>query len=60
MMEGQNQLYSEPTDCPPSGRRAMILVLQDSKIVEKRVSMRELLGMHGFYADIYNAQFARG
>ena len=33
----------------------VILVMRDGKIVEK-----ELLGMHGFYADIYNAQFARG
>ena len=37
----------------------VILVMRDGKIVEKG-KHEELLGMHGFYADIYNAQFARG
>lgn len=47
-----------PSDCPPSGAD-VILVMRDGKIVEKG-KHEELLGMHGFYADIYNAQFARG
>ena len=37
----------------------MILVMRDGKIVEKG-KHEELLGMNGFYADIYNAQFVRG
>ena len=37
----------------------VILVMRDGKIVEKG-KHEELLGMNGFYADIYNAQFARG
>ena len=36
----------------------VILVMRDGKIVEKG-KHEELLGMNGFYADIYNAQFAR-
>ena len=32
----------------------VILVMRDGKIVEKG-KHEELLGMHGFYADIYNA-----
>ena len=37
----------------------VILVMRDGKIVEKG-KHEELLGMNGFYADIYNAQFVRG
>ena len=36
-----------------------IIVMRDGKIVEKG-KHEELLGMNGFYADIYNAQFVRG
>lgn len=37
----------------------VILVMRDGQIVEKG-RHEELLGMNGFYADIYNAQFVRG
>jgi ATP-binding cassette subfamily B multidrug efflux pump len=37
----------------------VILVMRDGRIVEKG-RHEELLGMNGFYADIYNAQFVRG
>ena len=53
---GQNEALLSPTASPPS-RADVILVMRDGNIVEQG-NHETLLTQGGFYANLYNSQFA--